>query len=585
MKKKGRKKSLPEIARWRPALVLGVFVLAVAGLLAQAVNLQLVNNEWYVNQGDRRHLRVAKISAHRGAITDRHGEPLAVSTPVDAIWANPQELAAAVDRVDELAAAIGREQQWLLRRVSQNLHREFVYLRRHMAPADAAAVLALDLPGVYALREYRRYYPAGEVTGHVVGFTSVDDAGQEGLELAFDGWLRGESGSKRVLRDGRGRTVEDVESIKPPRPGKTLTTSIDLPVQYLAYRELKRAVSEHGAKSGSVVVIDIDSGELLAMANQPSYNPNDRSQYSVSRYRNRAVTDIFEPGSSLKPLIAAAALETGRYHPHTVIETDPGYMMVGPKLIQDANNFGRLDLGGILKKSSNVGITKIALDMEADELWSVLADLGLGRLTASGFPGESAGLLNSFQHWRPIGQATLAYGYGLSVTSLQLAQAYATIGAGGVHRPVRFTHDPEKRGTGHRVISERTAGQLIDMMESVIEPDGTGHRAAVDGFRVAGKTGTARKVEAGGYSDERHLAAFAGVAPASDPELAVVVVLDEPGGEAYYGGEVAAPVFSRVMSGALRLLAIAPDGASTLTPGEVLQAHSEVPQARRERRE
>ncbi len=405
--------------------------------------------------------------------------------------------------------------------------------------------------------------------GHLLGFTDIEDSGQEGLELAFDGWLRGQPGKRRVMRDRLGHIIGDVESLVPAKPGKALTTSIDLGVQYLAYRELKRAVNAHDAKSGSIVVIDVHTGEVLAMANQPSYNPNDRSQLTVARYRNRAATDIFEPGSSFKPFIAAAALETGQYDADTVIQTAPGYMHVGPKLIQDNINYGDMNLGRVLQKSSNVGITKVALSLPADQLWNVLANMGFGSLTTSGFPGESAGLLNSHDHWRAIGQATLAYGYGLSVTPLQLAQAYATIGAGGLRHPVTFLKNTQAAAS-ERVLRASTAGDLVHMLESVIEPEGTGKRARIDGFGVAGKTGTARKFEAGGYSELRHVAAFAGLAPSSAPQLAVVVVIDEPGGDAYHGGDVAAPVFANVMSGALRLLAIAPDQPATMTTQQAL---------------
>jgi cell division protein FtsI (penicillin-binding protein 3) len=559
-------------AKWRPTVVLCVFGFAFVVLIVRAIDLQVVRNDFLTARGDSLHMLDVEISAHRGPITDRNGEPLAVSTPVDSIWANPQELGQAIDRIDELAVLLERDPNWLLRRMSQHMHRNVVFLRRHMTPAQAANVLALDLPGVYSQREYRRYYPAGEVVGHVLGFTDVEDRGQEGLELAFDGWMRGEKGSRRVMRDRLGRIIGDVESLKPARRGKTLTTSLDLGIQYLAYRELKRAVAAQSAKSGSIVVIDVHTGEVLAMANQPSYNPNDRSQLTVARYRNRAATDIFEPGSSFKPFIAAAALETGLYQSDSPIQTAPGYIHVGPKLIQDTNNHGVLSLGGVLQKSSNVGITKVALSLPADRLWGVLAGMGFGSLTTSGFPGESAGLLNSYEHWRPIGQATLAYGYGLSVTPLQLAQAYATIGAGGVRHPVTFLKSEQSVG-GERVLRDHTARDLVAMLETVVAPEGTGKRARIDGYRVAGKTGTARKFEAGGYSDLRHVAAFAGLAPASNPRLAVVVVIDEPGGDQYYGGEVAAPVFANVMSGALRLLAIAPDRPATMSPDQALALH------------
>ncbi|MFK8017469.1 MAG: peptidoglycan D,D-transpeptidase FtsI family protein [Gammaproteobacteria bacterium] len=571
--KRKAKVVVPTLSEWRPTAVLSVIGLAFLILIVRAVDLQVMRADFLTQRGNSSQLVDVELSAHRGPITDRKGRPLAVSTPVDSIWANPQELAQASDRINELAEALERKPERLLQGLSQHLDRKFIYLRRHMTPTQAQSVLDLGLPGVYAQREYRRYYPAGEVSGHVLGFTNVDDQGQEGLELAFDGWLRGHKGKQRVMRDRLGRIIADVESLKPARPGKPLTTSLDLDIQYMAYRELKRAVNLHNAKSGSVVVMKVGTGEVLAMANQPSYNPNDRSQLTVARYRNRAVTDIFEPGSSFKPFIAAAALETGQYRGDTQIETSPGKIRVGQKVIRDIKNYGTLTMGGVLKESSNVGIVQVALSLPADRLWGVLAGLGFGSLTTSGFPGESAGLLNSYEHWRPIGQATLAYGYGLSVTPLQLAQAYSTIGASGMRHPVTFLRMDEVPGS-ERVLRANTAAELVKMLETVVEPDGTGWRAKVDGYRVIGKTGTARKFEAGGYSDLRHVAAFAGLAPASDPQLAVVVVIDEPGGDEYYGGQVAAPVFSRVMGSALRLLAIAPDRPATMSPDQILTQHT-----------
>ncbi len=556
----GRSKpQAPPRFQLRAWCVLCGLVLFGCVIAARAFQLQILDRDFLAAQADDRHLRTSEISAHRGNIVDRHGEPLAVSTPVDSIWVNPQDLRLAMGRVPELAAALGRDEDWLARRVTSNLDREFVYVRRHLRPDQAAQILALGIPGVASHREYRRYYPAGEVTGHVVGFTNIDDQGQEGLELAFDYWLRGESGSKRVLRDRLGRAIEDVERLKPARPGKRLRTSIDLRLQYLAYRELKRAIAAHDASAGSVVLLDVPSGEVLAMVNQPSFNPNDRAQLKVSHYRNRAVTDIFEPGSSFKPLIAAAALESGRYQPDTVIDTSPGLIKIGGQIVtQDERDLGRISVTAVLAVSSNVGAAKMALDLPADGLWSVLSQLGIGRLTDCGFPGESAGVLNQPEYWRPIGQATLAYGYGLSVTTLQLAQAYATLGAGGVRLPVSLVA-LEEPARGTAAVSAATAAAVMDMLEVVVSEQGTGQRAAIPGFRVAGKTGTAWKSGAGGYSKDRYLAVFAGLAPASDPRLAAVVVIDEPSGAAYYGGDVAAPVFARIVGGALRMLAVAPD--------------------------
>jgi len=558
--------------RGRSLLLLGCFVLAGGALEARLFYLQLIDREFLSAQGDDRHLRTVQISAHRGPIVDRNGEPLAVSTPVDTIWANPKVLMPAVERLGELADVLELEQDWLVRRVTSSLDKDFVYLRRHLRPDHAARALQLGLPGVGTLREYRRYYPSGEVAGHLLGFTNIDDQGQEGVELAYDYWLAGAIGSKRVVQDRLGRIIEDVELIAAARPGRTLRTSLDLRVQYLAYRELKRAVTESGALSGSVVILDVHTGEVLAMVNQPSFNPNDRSQLDVARYRNRAVTDIFEPGSSFKPFVVAAALETGRYQPSSTIDTSPGYLRVGGRVItQDSNNLGRIDLATILARSSNVGVGKLALDLEQRQLWGVLTNLGIGRLTESGFPGESAGVLNDPELWRPVGQATMAYGYGLSVTALQLAQAYATIAAEGVERPVSLLA-VDTAPLGRRVVSAATAQAVKGMLETAVSPRGTGLRAAITNYRVAGKTGTAWKSGVGGYSKDRYLAVFAGLAPVSDPRLVAVVVIDEPRGEDYYGGEVAAPVFSSIVSGALRLLAVAPDALPAAPQTIVAQA-------------
>jgi cell division protein FtsI (penicillin-binding protein 3) len=528
-------------------------------LVVRAVHLQVFNTEFLINQADIRHLRIAKISAHRGVITDRNGEPLAVSTPVDSIWVNPRQFSNAAARIPEVASALDLNGEELTRRVSQNTGREFMYLRRGLRPTDAAAIVGLDVPGVGVEREYRRYYPAGEVVGHLIGFTNVDDAGQEGLELAYDTWLAGEAGSKRVMKDRLGQVIEDVERIKRPSPGRELAASIDLRIQYLAYRELKAAIQRESAASGSAVVLDIETGEVLAMVNQPAYNPNDRSQFTASKYRNRAITDIFEPGSSLKTFVVAAALESGRYKAGSTIDTSPGYVEVGSKIIKDNNNLGRISLTTLLARSSNVGATKLAMSLQPESLYSVLSGFGFGRLSASGFPGESAGILSHHSNWRPISQATLAYGYGLSVTPLQLAQAYSIIAAGGLHRPVSLLR-VDQTPIARRVISEDTASAVLSMLEAVVGSDeGTGKRAAVPGYRVAGKTGTVRKFVPGGYADDRYTALFAGIAPVSKPRIAIAVVVDDPRGGEYYGGHVAAPVFSTIAQGALRILAVPPD--------------------------
>ncbi len=555
----------------RATLVMAFFGLVAASLVARAVHLQVLDKEFLNRQADTRHLRTETIVAHRGAILDRNGEPLAISTPVDSIWVNPKQFATAIDRVPQLAAALDVKPEILLHRITRSMDKEFLYLKRHLVPQKAQQVLALDLPGINVQREYRRYYPASEVTGHLVGFTNIDDVGQEGLELAANNWLSGESGSKRVLKDRLGRSIENVESIRPPHHGRDLHTSIDLRLQYLAYRTLKSAVKSHNARSGSVVIIDVLTGEVLAMVNQPTYNPNDRSQFAAARYRNRAITDIFEPGSSIKPLIIAAALESGQYRPDSIVDTSPGFVMVGAKKIEDSRNLGRINLTTILARSSNVGVTKLAMTLQPDQLWDTLTQFGLGEMTSSGFPGESAGMLTHYSHWKPISQATIAYGYGISVTPLQLAQAYGAFGNDGIMQPVSlFAID--KASGGERILSSDTATAVRGMLEEVVRPGGTATKASVDGYRIAGKTGTAWKFAIGGYSEHKYISIFAGLAPASNPRLATVVVIDEPGGELYYGSDVAAPVFADIMSESLRLLAVPPDAMPPSDPGSVMQA-------------
>jgi cell division protein FtsI (penicillin-binding protein 3) len=531
---------------------------AGVGLLAQAAHLQLYRHDFYASEGNERFSRVTTITAHRGMITDRNGEPLAISTPVDSVWVNPQELAPVSEQIPRLAQALKLDRQQLTQRITSNEDREFLYVARQLPPADAEKVRALGIPGVYLKREYRRYYPSGEVTGQALGFTNIDDAGQEGLELAFDHWLAGTDGAKRVIQDAYQRTVQDVDSIRDASPGHDLKLSLDLRIQYLAYRELKAAVRDQRAKAGTMVVLDVRTGEILAMVSQPGFNPNDRDSADPADYRNRAVTDILEAGSTIKPFFVAAGLESGRYDDHSIIDTSPGYIKVGAKVIPDEHPLGRIDLATILAKSSNVGMAHLALSLSPEAIWTTLSKLGLGQVTASGFPGESAGVLSHYSHWRPIGIATMAHGYGLSVTPLQLAQGYATFGAMGVKRPVSFlpvTNPPE----GERVLSEHSCRELVTMLESVVSAEGTGTKAAIYGYRVAGKTGTAWKAENGGYSTDQYMSVFAGVAPATDPHLAAVVVIDTPSAGLHRGGDVAAPVFSAVMGPALRLLGVAPD--------------------------
>jgi cell division protein FtsI (penicillin-binding protein 3) len=557
--------------RWRSLLVLALVMGGALGLVARAVQLQLVQNVVLKRRGDEESLRPVTIKAHRGAITDRHGEPLALSSPVDSIWADPPELNDNIDQLPRLAKALGQDQQYLARHLTSNLDRGFLYLVRHLPPEQAERIMALGIPGVHVTREYRRFYPAGEITSHIVGFTTIDDKGQEGLELAYDQLLGGEDGAKRVLQDRYGRYVENVESIRAPRPGRDLATSIDLRIQYLAYRELKAAMKDYRARAGSAIVVDCDTGEVLAIVNQPSYNPNDRDQLQPDLYRNRAATDIFEPGSSVKPFIMAAALASGRYRTDSVVNTSPGFLKVGIKTFEDEHNLGTIDLATVLAKSSNVGTAIIALNLKPQQIWNTLTGLGLGQVTGSNFPGESAGMLSHYSHWREIGIATLSHGYGLSVTPLQLAHAYATIGAGGIRRPLTFERvsDPV---AGERVMDAPVAHSLVQLMEHVVAAGGTGTRAAVVGFRVAGKTGTAWKSYAGGYSTDHYMAVFAGVVPASHPRFATVIVIDDPSGSLFYAADVAAPVFSNVMSGALRLMDIPPDDLQNVPAATLVQA-------------
>jgi cell division protein FtsI (penicillin-binding protein 3) len=552
----------PGSFRWRANFVLALLVCGALGLAWRAVELQLKDHEFLAGQGDARFSRVAEITATRGTITDRYGEPLAVSTPVDSVWVNPKELALASDQLPRLAKALKRDKNEIARRLTSNLDREFLYLVRHMQPAEAQKIRQLEIPGVYLMREYRRYYPAGEVAGHILGFTSVDDEGQEGLELAFDHWLAGEDGAKRVIQDRYGKIVQNVEEIRAMRPGRNLVLSIDLRIQYLAYRELKAAIRDQRAKSGSVIVLDVATGEVLAMVNQPTYNPNDRDQIKAKAIRNRAVTDIVEPGSSIKPFVVAAGLASGKFSERSVIDTSPGYIKVGAKLLEDPHNLGAINLATILAKSSNVGMTKVALSLEPAQMYGTLTALGFGQVTTSGYPGESAGLLPHFSHWRPVGISSMSRGYGLSITPLQLAHAYATVASNGIARPISFLR-VETPPEGARALDQGVSRMLIHLLESVVAPDGGGKLAAIPGYTVAGKTGTAWKATAGGYATDRYLAVFGGVAPASAPRLAAVVMIDEPGAGKYYGGDVAAPVFSGVVGGALRLLAVPPDAPVT----------------------
>ncbi|MEW7983856.1 MAG: penicillin-binding protein 2 [Candidatus Sedimenticola endophacoides] len=548
--------------RWTLLTLLGV---ALVALVWRAVDQQIFETDFLQNEGERRHLRVVDISAHRGMVTDRRGEPVAISTPVESVWANPQVFSPDPKALSALAGILEKDGDEMRRQLAARSDRSFVYLRRRVNPDVARQVMELvereDLRGIGLQREFRRYYPDGEVLAHVVGFTDVDDQGQEGLERAFNDHLEGVPGKKRVLQDGLARPVKDVESISKPIPGRQLHLSIDRRLQFLAYRELKAAVGAHRARSGSVVILDAKSGEILVMVNQPAYNPNGARDGAGGSLRNRAMTDVFEPGSTMKPFTIAAGLELGDFSPETRIDTAPGFYKVGRHQIRDHRNYGTIDLSTVLRKSSNVGASKVALALPKRELWGLFSSLGFGELSAVGFPGEANGQLLPYTQWAEIDHATIAFGYSLSVTPLQLAQAYAVLANDGVKLPVTLLHR-EEAPAGHRVLSVATARSIRGMLESVVSVEGTAPAAAVPGYRVAGKTGTVKKSVRGGYADDRYLSVFAGMAPLNDPRLVMVVVVDEPSTGEFYGGKVAAPVFSRVMTGALRLLNVAPDAVA-----------------------
>lgn len=548
---------LTGLKAWRFGTVLGVFLLVMAGISWRLVDLQVVDNEFLRQQGDVRTIRVESIDAHRGVVTDRHGEPLAVSTPVQTLWANPSETDPEDPGLAALARVIGMSEGALRQRLRDYAGREFIYLRRKVQPAMAREALELGIGGIYSRQEYRRYYPAGEVTAHIVGFTNIDEDGQEGIELAYNQWLTGEPGRKRVLKDNRGRVIKDLMLIRDARPGKDMELSIDLRLQYLAYRELKAVVSAHKARGGTLVMLDVNTGEVLAMANQGSYNPNDRSQLDPANLRNKAITDLFEPGSTMKPITVAAALESGKYKPETLIDTSPGYRRFGRFTIRDFRDYGALSLNDIIVKSSNVGVSKIATELGGDVLRNLYARLGIGQATGIGFPGEAVGVLPARPKWRPVEEATLSYGYGLSVNALQLAQAYMVLANGGIRYPVSLLKQDQKP-EGHRVLSEEVTLAVRNMLRNAVAK-GTGGRAQPGLYAAGGKTGTVHLVGAQGYEDSQYKAIFAGMAPIDDPRIVTVVAVDAPQSGEYYGGEVAAPVFARVMGDALRLLNVKPE--------------------------
>ena len=557
------------------ALVMGLFGLIALGLVARAFDLQVVSKGFYQAQGDSRFLRVMPISVSRGAIFDRNGEPLAVSTPVESIWAIPGEVLGESERIPDLARALQMDPADLKQKLQQHADREFMYLRRRMQPEAADAVLAMNIPGVNGQREYRRYYPSGEVTSHVLGFTNIDDHGQEGLELAYDNWLAGKAGAKRVVRDRQGHVVEDLEQVKDPQPGRDLTLRIDRRIQFLAFNELRATVERTGADFASMVILDVATGEVLAMVNLPTYNPNAKLSNNPGERRNRAATDVFEPGSTMKAFTLAAALSSGKYTPTSpLIDTTGGHFMYLGHDIHDVERGGNgwLTPTGVITKSSNIGAAKIAISLDTMLMYNTYRAFNFGSSTDSGFPGEASGYLKNGATWGQREKAIFAYGYGENVTALQLANGYATIADNGVmHRPsfIKGVDNPAKA-----IVAPEVAHELVQMLETTTQPGGTATKARIANYTVAAKTGTAHKAQAGGYAKNNYEAVFAGIVPADHPRLVGVVIVDNPIKGGYYGGQVSAPVFANVMTGALRLLDVPPDDIGRWYAGGPVQSSS-----------
>ncbi len=556
--------SVREVGRWRRMVVLAALALGAVMVLGRAFELQVVQRDFLTREGNKRALRTVAVPAYRGAIRDRNGEALALSAPVESLWVIPAELLKASEYLPALSKLLDYRPGELRKFLKERSEKHFVYLRRHLSPEEARRVLAMKAPGVFSQREYRRYYPAGEVAGHVVGFCGIDGHGQEGMEAAQDSALAGSAGARRVVRDRSGRIIEESADEPPAESGRDLALTLDLRLQYLAYRELKAAVSEQRAKGGLIVVLDAPTGEILAMANQPGYNPNRPEDRDSRGLRNRAVTDLFEPGSAIKPLLVAQALELGAYRADSRIDTAPGFFKLGALTVRDKHPLGEVSLARLLSRSSNVAAARIGLALGAQAVWSGYQKFGLDEPVSSGYPGEAAGVLRRYHEWGQVATATAAYGYGLSVNALQLARAYAALANDGLLPSLTVLRDSE-REPPQRAVSADVARQLRRLMEDVITGEGTGTRAAVAGYRVAGKTGTVRKSIAGGYSEDRHQSVFIGMVPAEQPRLVGLVMIDEPGRDKYYGGDVAAPVFARVMRNALRLLQLPPSAPAGLT--------------------
>jgi len=556
MQKSLQSKSMVKLPEWRRRLLLVLVLTGFAVLMGRGVYLQGLNKSFLQEKGDARYSRAITLSAHRGKITDRHGELLADSAPVESVWANPSDVKINATQTKQIAEILNIKSVEINKKLA-NSAREFVYLKRRVSPELAANVMKLGVTGVYLERGYKRQYPAGEVTAHLVGFTGIDDNGQEGFELIMNDTLSGKAGSRRVIKDRAGHIVEDLEAVKVPQDGHDIVLSIDRRIQYLAYRELLKAVNLYKAKAGAAIVLDAKTGEVLAMVNVPTYNPNNPVNIQ-GKSRNRAITDMFEPGSTLKPVTAAAGLESGQYLPETKIQTTPGYMSIGHATIHDAHPHGVLTVSEVIQKSSNVGSAKIALSLDRQYLWSVFNQMGFGTKAHIGFPGEASGKLRDYKTWRPIEQATMSYGHGISLTLLQLARAYTVFANDGELKPVSLLKLKDVP-LGTQVFSANTAHQIKDMLELVVLPGGTALKAQVLGYRVAGKTGTTHKLGTHGYEADKYVGSFVGMAPASNPRLIMAVMIDEPTTGQYYGGAVAAPVFSAVMTDALRMLAVPQD--------------------------
>ena len=563
-----RQQQKQPLSLWRFYLVVGVLCVLLALLVWRILSLQILDLErgytFLQNQGEMRSVRTAEIPAYRGVILDRRGEPLALSTPVVSIYANPQLLKNS-DRLGELAEALGMELTLLQDKLARYDNKQFMYLLRHQVPDHAREILDKRIKGVFGEREYRRFYPAGEVAAQLVGFTNVDGQGIAGLELTYNEWLKGTPGKKKYIKDLHGEVVRDIGVLEPARPGKDLVLSIDLRLQYLQHRELQRAVSALGAASGTVVTLDSHTGEVLAMVNYPVYNPNGSKSGSPGSRRNRAMTDVYEPGSTMKSLTMVAALESGRYTPDTMIDTSPGRIRVGPKVYPDPRNYGLISMTRVLQKSSQVGVTKIALDLGHEPIWDVFNRFGIGQSPGTGFPGESAGKLPNRPRWYATEKVSLAFGYGISATPLQLASAYSVFANEGKQLPISLLALEGETPEGKQIISRETAAQLLGMLHAVTGEHGTARKARVSGYQVGGKTGTVHKVGPGGYEKHKYVALFAGIAPIDNPRIVTVVVINDPKGKLYGGGAVAAPVFSQITSGTLRILGVPPSEIGTLS--------------------